>query len=144
MCHNRGTEEGRKYSSMIIFTNGCFDVLHVGHIELLKFCKSKGQVVVGLNSDESVTRLKGPGRPYNNQEDRKKVLEACRYVDEVHIFDQDTPWELINNLRPDVVVKGGDYKKEDVVGNDLADVIIFDFVEGRSTTLTLEKIRSKQ
>jgi D-beta-D-heptose 7-phosphate kinase/D-beta-D-heptose 1-phosphate adenosyltransferase len=99
---------------------------------------------VGLNSDESVTRLKGPSRPYNNQEDRKKVLEACRYVDEVHIFDQDTPWELINSLRPDIVVKGGDYKKEDVVGNDLADVIIFDFVEGRSTTLTLEKIRSKQ
>ena len=65
-------------------------------------------------------------------------------LNQVHIFDQDTPWELINSLRPDIVVKGGDYKKEDVVGNDLADVIIFDFVEGRSTTLTLEKIRSKQ
>lgn len=127
---------------MKVFTNGCFDILHVGHVELLKFCKSRGKVIVGLNSDDSVKRLKGSTRPYNAQEDRKKVLEACRYVDEVYIFEQDTPWNLINELKPDIIVKGGDYKKEDVVGNDIAEVIIFNFIPGRSTTSTLNKIRS--
>tara|TARA_R100001594_G_scaffold131973_1_gene171927 strand:+ start:1124 stop:1513 length:390 start_codon:yes stop_codon:yes gene_type:complete len=129
---------------MNVFTNGCFDILHVGHIELLKFCKSQGRVTVGLNSDESVQRLKGSTRPYNTQEDRKKVLEACRYVDEVRVFEEDTPWNLIREINPDVIVKGGDYKKEDVVGNDIAEVVIFDFVPGRSTTSTLDKLRSQK
>ena len=124
----------------VIFTNGCFDILHRGHVELLKYCKSLGAVVVGLNSDIGVRCLKGVGRPYNNEADRKLVLEACRFVDEVIIFDEQTPWELIKRVKPDIVVKGGDYRKEDVVGNDLAEVKIFNFVDGYSTTGILEKM----
>jgi rfaE bifunctional protein nucleotidyltransferase chain/domain len=124
----------------VIFTNGCFDILHRGHVELLKYCKSLGTVVVGLNSDVGVRWLKGDTRPYNNEADRKLVLEACRFVDEVIIFDEQTPWELIKIVKPDIVVKGGDYRKEDVVGNDLAEVKIFNFVDGYSTTGILEKM----
>ena len=107
---------------------------------MLKYCKSLGTVVVGLNSDVGVRGLKGDTRPYNNEADRKLVLEACRFVDEVIIFDEQTPWELIKRVKPDIVVKGGDYKKEDVVGNDLAEVKIFNFVDGYSTTGILEKM----
>ena len=124
----------------VVFTNGCFDILHRGHVELLKYCKSLGTVVVGLNSDLSVRGLKGPTRPHNKEADRKMVLEACRFVDEVIIFEEQTPWELIKRVKPDIVVKGGDYKKEDVVGNDLAEVKIFNFVDGYSTTGILEKM----
>lgn len=124
----------------VVFTNGCFDILHRGHVELLKYCKSLGTVVVGLNSDVGVRGLKGDTRPYNNETDRKLVLEACRFVDEVIIFDEQTPWELIKRVKPDIVVKGGDYRKEDVVGNDLAEVKIFNFVDGYSTTGILEKM----
>ena len=123
----------------LIFTNGCFDILHRGHIELLKYCKSLGDVIVGLNSDSSVKRLKGQDRPYNKQEDRKFVLESCKYVDGVILFDEDTPYNLICKLRPDVIVKGGDYKPEDVAGNDIARVDIFQYIEGYSTTKILEK-----
>jgi|TARA_R110001583_G_scaffold72932_1_gene203590 D-beta-D-heptose 7-phosphate kinase/D-beta-D-heptose 1-phosphate adenosyltransferase len=124
----------------VIFTNGCFDILHRGHVELLRYCHSLGRVVVGLNSDRSVKQLKGESRPYNNESDRQLILEACRFVDEVMIFDEETPYELIKNVKPDIVVKGGDYQKEDVVGNDLAEVKIFNFVDGYSTTNILEKM----
>lgn len=128
--------------SKIIFTNGCFDILHKGHVEYLKKSKDLGsRLIVGLNSDESVKRLKGLDRPINNQEDRKTVLESLGCVDEVIIFDEDTPYELIKNTRPDIITKGGDYKPEDVVGNDLCDVVIIPLVEGKSTTKTIEKIR---
>ena len=119
---------------MVIFTNGCFDILHRGHIELLTYCKSLGYVVVGLNSDESVKRLKGDGRPINRESDRKRVLEALRTVDKVLIFEEDTPINLIREISPDVIVKGGDYKVEDVVGGDLFDVRIFETIVGYSTT----------
>jgi len=99
----------------VIFTNGCFDILHRMHIELLAFCKSRGDyVVVGLNSDESVKALKGDNRPIFCQEDRKKVLEALEYVDEVIIFDEERPYNLVKELRPDEIVKGGDYKVKDI------------------------------
>ena len=124
----------------VIFTNGCFDILHRGHVELLRYCHSLGRVVVGLNSDRSVKQLKGESRPYNNESDRQLILEACRFVDEVMIFDEETPYELIKNVKPDIVVKGGDYQKEDVVGNDVAAVKIFNFVDGYSTTNILEKM----
>ena len=124
----------------VIFTNGCFDILHRGHVELLRYCHSLGRVVVGLNSDRSVKQLKGESRPYNNESDRQLILEACRFVDEVMIFDEETPYELIKRVKPDIVVKGGDYKKEDVVGNDLAEVKIFNFVDGYSTTNLLEQM----
>ena len=124
----------------VVFTNGCFDIIHRGHVELLRYCHSLGRVVVGLNSDRSVKQLKGESRPYNNESDRQLILEACRFVDEVVIFDEETPYELIKNINPDIVGKGGDYQIEDVVGNDLADVKIFNFVDGYSTTNILEKM----
>ena len=117
-----------------IFTNGCFDVLHRGHFELLKYCSGLGSVVVGLNSDSSVRRLKGNSRPYFTQEDRKFMLESCKHVDEVVIFEEDTPYNLIKHIKPDIIVKGGDYKENEVVGNDLAEVKIFNYVKGYSTT----------
>ena len=104
------------------------------HIELLKYCKSLGSVIVGLNSDTSVRNLKGDSRPHFSQEDRKFMLQSCKYVDEVWIFEEDTPLDLIKNVEPDIIVKGGDYKPEDVVGSNLAQVIIFEYIDGYSTT----------
>lgn len=125
---------------MKVFTNGCFDIIHKGHVELLKYCRSLGDVViVGLNSDESVKRLKGITRPINHQDDRQEILRALRYVDDVFIFEEDTPYNLIKTINPDIIVKGGDYTAEDVVGNDLADVKIFNYLDGYSTTNVLER-----
>ena len=130
---------------MRVFTNGCFDILHRGHVELLKYCSSiacpamGGYVVVGLNSDESVKKLKGDGRPINNQRDRKFMLQSLRFVDDVIIFEGDTPYELIKEFEPDIIVKGGDYKVEDVVGGDLCEVRIFNYKQGYSTTNLLSK-----
>ena len=123
---------------MIVFTNGCFDVIHRGHLDLLKYCKSLGRVVVGINSDKSVKRLKGKSRPINCSNDRKYLLECLSFVDEVIIFEEDTPYELIKKTKPDIIVKGGDYNPKNVVGNDLAEVRIFEIVEGYSTTLTIQ------
>ena len=109
-------------------------------MELLKYCKSLGTVVVGINSDEGVKRLKGDDRPFFDVWDRKFMLESCKYVDQVYVFDEDTPHQLIKTIKPDIVVKGGDYRKEEVVGNDLAEVKIFNLVSGYSTTKILEKI----
>ena len=123
----------------IIFTNGCFDILHRGHVELLRYCSSLGHVIVGLNSDESVRNLKGPERPHFSQDDRKFMLEACRYVDQVIVFNEETPYNLIKRVKPDIIVKGGDYQPNNVVGCDLAEVKIFNYLEGYSTTSILEK-----
>lgn len=133
--------DNTKLTEKIIFTNGCFDILHAGHIELLKYCKSLGKVIVGLNSDASVARLKGAERPIKSQNERKLILEACRFVDEVVIFEHDTPIELIIDLRPDVIVKGGDYEADEIIGREYAEVKIFNFVNGFSTTATINKIQ---
>ena len=124
-----------------IFTNGCFDILHRGHFELLKFCKSLGHVVLGLNSNTSVKKLKGSSRPFFDESDRLFALESCRYVDEVYLFEEETPYELIKKVKPSIIVKGGDYKIDDVVGNDITEVILFNYIDGYSTTKTLEKIK---
>lgn len=122
-----------------VFTNGCFDVLHRGHFELLQYCKSLGgYVIVGLNSDDSIRRLKGEKRPVVKQQDRKFMLESCKYVDEVIIFNEDTPYELMKQVKPDIIVKGGDYKKENIIGRDLATIEIFNYIDGYSTTKLLE------
>jgi D-beta-D-heptose 7-phosphate kinase/D-beta-D-heptose 1-phosphate adenosyltransferase len=124
-----------------IFTNGCFDIIHVGHIELLKHAKSLGdKLFVGLNSDNSIKMLKGSSRPINFQEDRKKILESIKYVDEVIIFDELTPLELIKKIKPNIIVKGGDYKKENVIGYGLSEVIIFNYLNAYSTTKTIKSI----
>ena len=124
-----------------VFTNGCFDILHRGHMELLKFCKSMGYVIVGLNSDSSVSSLKGPNRPIFTERDRKFMLESCRYVDEVRVFEEDTPYNLIKDLKPNIIVKGSDYKIKDVVGNDLCEsVILFNYLDGYSTTKTIKDL----
>tara|TARA_Y100000310_G_C20387951_1_gene671358 strand:+ start:79 stop:471 length:393 start_codon:yes stop_codon:yes gene_type:complete len=127
-----------------IFTNGCFDVMHRGHLELLWFCKSTGDVViVGINSDESTKKLKGPTRPVNNQEDRKFLLESLACVDKVVIFDEETPYKLIKSIMPDIIVKGGDYTIEQVVGNDICEVIIFGYVDGYSTTKAIQDLSDR-
>tara|TARA_Y100000593_G_scaffold36935_1_gene71691 strand:+ start:483 stop:872 length:390 start_codon:yes stop_codon:yes gene_type:complete len=126
-----------------VFTNGCFDIFHRGHLELLKYCKSLGHVTVGLNSNASVARLKGPDRPINSEQDRKYLLESLKYVDEVKIFEEDTPYNLIKGIKPDIIVKGGDYKAADVVGSDLATVHIFEFIDGYSTTKIIKDISDR-
>ena len=123
----------------IVFTNGCFDILHTGHFELLAEAKSLGgKLIVGINSDESVRRFKGPKRPINNVNKRKKQLELLPWVDEVIVFDEDTPYRLIKEVVPHVIVKGGDYTVEQVVGHDLANVHLVPTVEGYSTTKIIE------
>ena len=135
----RKASKGRTLS--LVFTNGCFDIIHRGHLELLKYCKSIGEkVVVGLNSDNSVKKLKGFKRPINEQLDRKFLLESLIYVDNVILFDQDTPYELIKKIKPDIIVKGGDYKIKDVIGNDISEVRIFKYVKGYSTTKKIKDI----
>ena len=127
----------------VIFTNGCLDILHRMHIELLKFCKSRGDyVIVGLNSDASVKALKGDKRPINKQDDRKYVLESLKFVDEVIIFEEETPFNLVKELRPDEIVKGGDYKVEDIAGHEFAPVVLFNYNNSYSTTKALEKLNS--
>jgi len=131
-------------SDKIIFTNGCFDILHAGHVKLLEYCKSLGKVVVGLNSDESIKRLKGKNRPVNNEKDRKFLLESLRFVDYVAIFSEDTPINLINDIKPNIIVKGGDYSINEVVGHEIAEVKIFDFINGYSSTKTIADISNRR
>jgi D-beta-D-heptose 7-phosphate kinase/D-beta-D-heptose 1-phosphate adenosyltransferase len=128
----------------VVFTNGCFDVLHRGHVELLKFCSQIGtSVVVGLNSDESVKINKGPKRPFNSVNDRKFILESLVFVDKVIVFEEETPYNLINKIKPDIIVKGGDYTPEEVVGNDMCEVRIFNYVEGYSSTKYIRDINNR-
>lgn len=128
----------------IIFTNGCFDILHRGHVEYLQKAKELGDLLIlGLNSDLSVKRLKGENRPINNEEDRAIVLSALECVDFIIIFDEDTPFELLKNLKPDILVKGGDYKLENVIGKEFAkETVLIDFVDGYSTTKIINKINN--
>ncbi len=129
----------------MVFTNGCFDLLHRGHIYYLARAGELGNpLVVGLNSDDSVTRLKGPGRPLNNQQSRAEVLAALAVVDYVIIFAEDTPLQLINLLKPRILVKGGDYRREEIVGyNEVlswgGDVKTIPLMEGYSTTSMIKK-----
>ncbi len=138
----------RKSGKKIVFTNGCFDILHKGHTSYLQSAKKAGDIlVVGLNSDASVRRLKGSERPLNKQNDRAEVLSALECVDYVTLFSEDTPLDLIHLVRPDVLVKGGDWKKKDVVGASFVEslggkVRIIPYIKGFSTTGILEKIKS--
>lgn len=128
----------------IVFTNGCFDIIHTGHIKILHKAKSLGDVlIVGLNTDNSVKCLKGPNRPINKQQDRAIVLDSIKFVDYVVFFDEDTPLKVIEQLKPDVLVKGGDYKLKDIVGYGLVPKIVrVKLVKGKSTTKLIEKCKS--
>lgn len=136
---------GRPRTGTVVFTNGCFDVLHRGHVEYLAAARSLGDVlVVGLNDDASVRRLKGAPRPVNPEEDRALVLAALASVDAVTVFDEDTPRELIAALLPDVLIKGGDYTVETIVGAEEViaaggRVVVAPIVPGRSTTAILQR-----
>ncbi|MEO0285493.1 MAG: D-glycero-beta-D-manno-heptose 1-phosphate adenylyltransferase [candidate division WOR-3 bacterium] len=133
----------------IVFTNGCFDIIHRGHIEYLYFAKSQGDIlVVAVNSDDSVKRIKGPERPINRLEDRMIVLSALEMVDFVVSFEEDTPYEIIKMIKPHIIVKGGDYRVEDVVGKEIVEayggrVVIAPFVEGFSTSGILRRVKGK-
>jgi rfaE bifunctional protein nucleotidyltransferase chain/domain len=137
---SRLKSEGRK----IVFTNGCFDLLHFGHVCYLKEAKKLGDIlIVGLNSDVSVRRLK-PERPINGECSRAEVLAALEMVDYVTLFSEDTPYEIIKLIRPDVLVKGGDWSKENIVGADIVpEVHSLPYVPGWSTTAIIKKIREK-
>ncbi|MFY9105269.1 D-glycero-beta-D-manno-heptose-7-phosphate kinase [Aliarcobacter cryaerophilus] len=126
----------------IVFTNGCFDILHVGHVKYLEVAKSYGDVLIlGLNADSSVRKLKGPTRPINTQDDRAYILASLESVDYVVIFEEETPYELIKLIKPHVLVKGGDYEGKEVVGQDIADELkLVQFVDGKSTTNTIKRI----
>lgn len=137
----RLTEAGQR----LVFTNGCFDILHTGHVTYLEFARSQGDaLVIGLNSDTSVRRNKGPKRPINSQEDRARVLLSLRAVDYVVVFDDDEPRPIIEAILPDVLVKGSDWAHyvsgRDVVEAHGGKVVLADMVEGQSTTGTIERI----
>ena len=137
----------RKTNKKIVFSNGCFDLLHRGHRDLIKQSFSFGDILIlGLNSDESVKRLKGEDRPMQNEIERKKALLNTGYVNEVYIFDDDTPLELINLIKPDILVKGGDYTPNEIVGfeevtSSGGEIKIVQLTPGFSTTSTIENMR---
>jgi D-beta-D-heptose 7-phosphate kinase/D-beta-D-heptose 1-phosphate adenosyltransferase len=129
----------------VVFTNGCFDILHIGHIKYLEKAKSFGDIlVVGLNSDSSVKKLKGDNRPINEENDRAYLLAGLQSVDYITIFTEETPYELIKTLSPDILVKGGDYEGKVVVGSDIVDEVkLVDFVDGKSTTNIIKKAKGE-
>jgi rfaE bifunctional protein nucleotidyltransferase chain/domain len=134
---NKARKEGKK----IVFTNGCFDILHAGHVSILEFSKNKGDILVlGINTDASVRRLKGPCRPVNKQTDRALVAASLQAVDAVVLFNEDTPLNLVKLIRPDILIKGTDYKNKEVVGSQYAGkVVLYPLLKGRSTTRIIKK-----
>jgi len=140
--------EHRKQNAVIVFTNGCFDVVHRGHIEFLRFCKLQGDIViVGLNSDSSVKAIKGADRPINNQYDRAAVLAALETVDYITVFDEPDPLNLIKKVKPDILVKGQDWAQKGIVGREVVEsysgkVVLAPLIEGKSSSATIEKIKS--
>lgn len=135
-------------SKTIIFTNGCFDIIHAGHISYLNEAKALGDLlIVGLNSDESVSRLKGKDRPIVNETDRAYILANLKPVDYVVLFNEDTPYELIKKIKPDILVKGADYEGKSIAGSDIVEssggkTVLIKFVKGKSTTEIIKKIKS--
>ena len=141
--------EWRLNGDKIVFTNGCFDLIHLGHLEILARSADLGdKLIVGINSDMSIKKIKGSSRPIIQEDSRAKQLAAIEFIDAVILFNEDTPYDLINILKPDILTKGGDYKKNDIVGNQLinkqqGEVVIIPLTQGYSTTSILEKIRNE-
>ncbi len=144
--HDAETWRGN-VSGLVVFTNGVFDLLHSGHVDVLDGARRQGDVlVVGINSDASVRRLKGPSRPVRNEQERASVVAALEAVDAVVIFEEDTPLELVRALQPDVIVKGGDYAADTIVGADIVQarggrVVVVPLLAGQSTTSIIERLR---
>lgn len=138
----KAVDEAKAAGKKVVFTNGCFDIIHLGHVRYLRDAKALGDIlVIGLNSDKSVSKIK-PGRPVNPEGHRAEILSSLETVDYVTQFDEETPYELIKLLKPDVLVKGGDWKKEDIVGSDIAkETRSLPYVKGISTTKLIEKIK---
>lgn len=141
-------EQIRSENKKIVFTNGCFDLLHIGHITYLEEAKKLGDVlIVGVNSDDSVKKLKGPTRPIQNESDRSQILAALKAVDHTILFAEDTPLKLIKTIKPDILVKGGDWKIDQIVGSDFVistggQVKSLNFVNGKSTSSIIEKSKT--
>jgi D-glycero-beta-D-manno-heptose 1-phosphate adenylyltransferase len=137
----------KEKNKKLVFTNGCFDILHRGHIEYLEQAKSLGDyLIVGLNSDSSVKRIKGESRPVNNENDRAYVLDSLKIIDAVVLFSEDTPYNIIKEIVPDFLVKGGDWKEDEIVGADIVKraggkVISLKYIDNYSTTSTINKLR---
>ncbi|MDA3813573.1 MAG: D-glycero-beta-D-manno-heptose 1-phosphate adenylyltransferase [Candidatus Cloacimonetes bacterium] len=142
-------KELKSQNRKIIFTNGCFDILHSGHVKYLAEAEELGDILIlGLNSDSSVKRLKGNDRPINNEIERATVLSALSTVSYIVIFEDDTPYMLINHIKPNILVKGGDWKPEEIVGSDIVssyngEVKSLSFIEGKSTTDIINKMKEK-
>lgn len=136
-------KKAKKEGKKIVFTNGCFDILHAGHVRIIEFSKSQGDLLIlGLNTDASIKRLKGPSRPINKEKDRAIVVSALGAVDGVVLFKEDTPLNLIKTIKPDILVKGADYTKENVVGREYAGkVVLCPLVKGKSTTNIIKKAK---
>lgn len=136
-------KKAKKEGKKIVFTNGCFDILHAGHVRIIEFSKSQGDLLIlGLNTDASIKRLKGPSRPINKEKDRAIVVSALQAVDGVVLFKEDTPLNLIKIIKPDILVKGADYTKENVVGREYAGkVVLCPLVKGKSTTNIIKKAK---
>jgi len=135
----------RHAGKTIAFTNGCFDLMHLGHVQYLQSAKAKNRIlIVGLNSDQSIRRIKGPSRPICPQKSRAAVLAALECVDYVVIFNEETPYQLIQNLKPDVLIKGADWKGKEIVGADLVKKVeLIKYVAGFSTTNIIQRILGK-
>jgi rfaE bifunctional protein nucleotidyltransferase chain/domain len=143
----RKVAEWKAKGERVVFTNGCFDILHLGHVDYLEKARNLGdRLIVGLNTDSSVSRFKGPERPVQDQQSRGRILSSLQFVDMVVLFDEDTPKELISTLVPDVLVKGSDYLAENIVGADVVknaggEVRTIELVQGYSTSKVIDKIK---
>jgi len=141
------TKKWKADGKRIVFTNGCFDIMHLGHVDYLEKAKAEGDIlIVGLNSDLSTTNIKGPERPIVDEHSRSRTLAAMEFVDAVILFDENTPYNLIKNLLPDILIKGKDYTVENIIGADIVlknngEIITIDLVKGYSTTKIFERIR---
>jgi D-glycero-beta-D-manno-heptose 1-phosphate adenylyltransferase len=148
MSHDEAVRWRRKQTGRVVFTNGVFDLLHPGHVDVITGARAQGDaLVVAINADASVRRLKGPTRPVRSEAERGYVLAAFEAVDAVIVFDEDTPLEVVTLLQPDVIVKGGDYDESSIVGADVVRarggrVVVIPLTPGQSTTSIIEKLRA--
>lgn len=144
------TEEWKKSGEVIVFTNGCFDIIHLGHVDYLEKARQLGsKLVIGINTDASIRRLKGNSRPVQDETSRSRILASFEFVDAVCLFDEDTPYELISDLKPEILVKGNDYTPENIVGADIVisnggRVITIELVPGYSTSRIINKIKNNK